>query len=96
MRVLLISDSHSLVAPVGVVAGGCGRVEHPPRIVLREQLGTLLGPEETPVEPPCGGGWSSLAAPGLDHLTFRRFCSCVGWGVFGMVVVDEGWGVVVC
>ena len=39
-------------------------MEHPPRIVLREQLGTLLGPEKTPVNPRVGVGdvlWLLLA-----------------------------------
>ena len=52
-------------------------------------FGTLLGPEGTPVF-----GLLSLAAPGLDRLTLHVLPAClVGVGV---VVVDVGWGVVVC
>ena len=56
----------------------CGLDEH--------ALGTLLGPEKTPV-------WCSLgmAAPGPDRLTHPEESYRVG-----VVVVDAGWGVVVC
>ena len=50
-------------------------------LVVGAELGTLLGPEETPVR-----GWFLWSASGLGRLMPR----CSGWWRRG------GWGVVVC